>query len=193
MKLDHTFKNSFDDLTDNQKAALKALVENCLDGMGGEHPLDLRDDEYTWAEPEDLVHAGWTKDAAKATFNELIDADAVQSGYEDGLNGDEMYAVATSAWEWLAHHWKRKFKPDYNHKPRRKPKPRKRGKGYGGRNNAIAQAFKRHCRELKVKPNTARARLRKFYRDTHTLGTSWEIPTAKRKLATFNAVIQGEK
>ena len=58
-------------LTTNELKATIALVKNCLAGMCGERPADLMDDPYTWAEPQDLIDAGWTKHEAAGTWGAL--------------------------------------------------------------------------------------------------------------------------
>ncbi len=59
------------DLTDNETRAALILVKSCLRGMGGNRPIDLDSDPYTWVAPEDLIAAGYSRHEAAGTWGAL--------------------------------------------------------------------------------------------------------------------------
>ncbi|UPT53354.1 hypothetical protein [Synechococcus phage Ssp-JY38] len=86
-------------LTDNEFHAAMILVNECLNGMGGQRPSDLEHDEYTWVDIDVLVAHGWSKEEAAGTFSAL---DAKGVVYE--ADTDQM-AMSTLAWKWLDTKW----------------------------------------------------------------------------------------
>ena len=59
-------------LTENQAAAMTALIKSCLNNMGGKNINDLMGDPFTWAYASDLVDAGWSQKQAEGTFGSLV-------------------------------------------------------------------------------------------------------------------------
>ena len=59
-------------LTENQAAAMTALIKSCLNNMGGKNINDLMGDPFTWVEASDLVDAGWSQKQAEGTFGSLV-------------------------------------------------------------------------------------------------------------------------
>jgi len=59
------------DLTPNEIKAARILVESCLRGMGGNTPLDLDNDPFTWVNIQDLMDAGYTQQQAAGFFSSL--------------------------------------------------------------------------------------------------------------------------
>lgn len=96
-------------LTDLEMKAARALVQSCLDGMGGEHPLDLEDDEYTWVEPSDLVTSlNISKHQAAGLFSSLSEKKFLfDMGEPFDAFGDPQahWVVATEGWRWIAKYW----------------------------------------------------------------------------------------
>lgn len=86
-------------LTANELKAAMVLVGSCLDGMGGDRPADLADDEYTWVDAKTLQAEGWTKGEANGTFGALKD-----KGFIVDYDKNE-WALSTEAWMWLDTQW----------------------------------------------------------------------------------------
>ena len=102
-----TATNPFN-LTDNEIKVAKLLVRLCLEGMGGKHPLDLEHDEYTWADPKDLVSYGYSKHEAAGYFSSLASKGfLMDSGDSTDIHGYPMvhWYVVTSGWKWVATIW----------------------------------------------------------------------------------------
>ena len=59
-------------LTENQAAAMTALIKTCLRNMGGENLAELQCDPHTWVDASDLVDAGWGQKEAEGTFGSLV-------------------------------------------------------------------------------------------------------------------------
>ena len=78
-------------LTQNQAAAMTALIKSCLGEIDGKTLADLQYDPFTWVNTEDLVDAGWGRKEAEGTFGSLVAADLI---YEAD---DNMFAL-TSDW-----------------------------------------------------------------------------------------------
>lgn len=70
-------------LTPNEQSAALVLLQECLNGMGGNVPADLEGDEYTWCDATALVKNGWTKESAAGTFSALAKKGVVIE-YEPG-------------------------------------------------------------------------------------------------------------
>lgn len=70
-------------LTPNEQAAALVLLQECLNGMGGEVPADLEGDEYTWCEASTLDKNGWTPKEAAGTFASLM-VKGIISDYDEG-------------------------------------------------------------------------------------------------------------
>lgn len=87
------------ELTENEfHAAMVLVLNDCLNGMGGERPLDLDNDPYTWVYADTLVKFGWSKESAAGTFASL---DAKGVIYAEG---DES-TLSTNAYRWLDTKW----------------------------------------------------------------------------------------
>lgn len=65
--------NKTEALTENEAAAVVALINSCLHGMGGKVRSDLDGDPFTWVSVDDLIQAGWDKNPARGTFASLVD------------------------------------------------------------------------------------------------------------------------
>lgn len=87
------------ELTANETRAALILVKSCLEGMGGNRPIDLDSDPFTWVVPEDLITAGYSKHEAAGTWGALMD-----KGLIDDC-GDNEYALSTEAYRWLDTIW----------------------------------------------------------------------------------------
>lgn len=85
-------------LTANELAAARVLVQECLNGMGGKRPSDLDNDPYTWCYADTLIAAGWSKEAAAGTYGSLA-----EKGFIDlDKDGD---AVTTDAYQYMDTIW----------------------------------------------------------------------------------------
>ncbi|ARJ66130.1 hypothetical protein WV31_10870 [Magnetospirillum sp. ME-1] len=91
------------DLTPNELSAAFALVEACLEEMGGKRPSDLERDEFTWISVRTLCETGlWTWPQAKGTLSSLDKKGFVQIE----MDGDrEASFVTTDGWRWLDTVW----------------------------------------------------------------------------------------
>ena len=85
-------------LTANETKAALALVTNCLGIIGRERPADLEYDRHTWAYPEVLLKAGWSRHEAAGTWSALVEKSVVQR-YDDD------YVLADWAWRYLDTIW----------------------------------------------------------------------------------------
>ena len=85
-------------LTENQKAAMTALIKVCLNNMGGSDLNDLQGDPYTWVDASDLVAAGWDQKQAEGTFGSLVAAGLI---YEDEVNVGQILYALTQDWDEL--------------------------------------------------------------------------------------------
>ena len=59
-------------LTENQTAAMTALIKSCLENMGGADLAELQCDPFVWVDASDLVEAGWGQKEAEGTFGSLV-------------------------------------------------------------------------------------------------------------------------
>ena len=90
-------------LTTNETDAALALVADCLSHMGGNRPMDLENDPFTWVDPDVLIDAGWSRHEAAGTWNALLDKSVI---YSYGVNeGIEESALVDTAWRWLDTIW----------------------------------------------------------------------------------------
>ena len=87
-------------LTPNEERAALVLVQSCLDGMGGQRPIDLDDDPFTWVWPDVLIDNGWTRHETAGTWNALLDKGII---YEYDEND---YVLSDDAYLWLDTIWK---------------------------------------------------------------------------------------
>ena len=71
-------------LTQNQTAAMTALIKSCLRNMGGKNLADLQCDPFVWVDASDLVESGWGQKEAEGTFGSLVSTGIVYH-YEDDL------------------------------------------------------------------------------------------------------------
>ena len=92
--------------TPNEKLAALHLVDECLDGMGGDRPMDLEDDPFTWCHPEVLTSMGWSKHEAAGTYGALAEKGALyiekDVSYHDGAWTD---IISDDLYEWAESHW----------------------------------------------------------------------------------------
>lgn len=89
------------DLTPNEQAAALVLLQECLAGMGGSHPDDLKDDPYIWCSAETLQQHGWGRAEAAGTYGALI-AKGIVTQHKgepcDALDGWEKVATLWDRW-----------------------------------------------------------------------------------------------
>ena len=92
--------------TQNEKLAALHLVNECLDGMGGDRPLDLEDDTFTWCHVDVLTSQGWSKHEAAGTYGALFEKGAIwiekDVNYHDGAWTDIIY---NDLYRWAESHW----------------------------------------------------------------------------------------
>jgi len=92
------------ELTENELRAAFVLVGWCLKNMGGKRPADLDDDPFTWAYPDTLIEAGWSKKAAAGTWRTLLTKGVVEwYGWNEG--GWDEFIVCDPFWQWLDTVW----------------------------------------------------------------------------------------
>ena len=79
-------------LTENQTAAMTALIKSCLENMGGADLAELQCDPYTWVDASDLVDAGWGQKEAEGTFGSLVAEGLIymDEGFALTQNWDEL-------------------------------------------------------------------------------------------------------
>ena len=79
-------------LTENQAAAMTALIKTCLRNMGGENLAELQCDPHTWVDASDLVDAGWGQKEAEGTFGSLVAEGLIymNDGFALTQNWDEL-------------------------------------------------------------------------------------------------------
>jgi DNA-binding Xre family transcriptional regulator len=94
-------------LTENELRAAFVLVGWCLKNMGGKRPADLDDDPFTWAYPDTLIEAGWSKEAAAGTWGALLDKGVV-AFYDRNAGGWDEFCVCDPFWQWLDTVWDEK-------------------------------------------------------------------------------------
>lgn len=96
-------------LTEAEFAVARILVGECLDGMGGSRPADLEHDEYTWADPQDLVKGhGYTRHQAAGFFSSLSEKGFIEDyGDEKDMFGRPQahWVVTTKGWKWMDTVW----------------------------------------------------------------------------------------
>ena len=85
-------------LTQNQAAAMTALIKSCLGEIGGKTLADLQHDPFTWVNAGDLVDAGWGRKEAEGTFGSLVAANLI---YEAD---DNMFALISDWAELSKYH-----------------------------------------------------------------------------------------
>lgn len=90
-------------LTTNETDAALALVADCLSQMGGNRPMDLENDPFTWTYPDVLIDAGWNRHEAAGTWSALLNKSVVCShGVNEGI---EEWTLTDQAWRWLDTIW----------------------------------------------------------------------------------------
>ena len=87
-------------LTTNEEQAALVLVQSCLDGMGGQRPIDLDDDPFTWVWPDVLLDNGWTRHEAACTWNALLDKGVIYQ------HDEKDYVLSDDAYRWLDTIWR---------------------------------------------------------------------------------------
>lgn len=66
--------HNYPQLTDKEKTALKGIIEEALDNMGGKEPKDLHNDNYSWFSRRDLTaRTGFSKHEAAGLMSSLAD------------------------------------------------------------------------------------------------------------------------
>lgn len=94
------------DLTELETKAAVTLVQCCLDGMGGKRPSDLEDDEYTWADPVDLVsQMGISRHQSAGLFSSLSNKGFICDYGEDDSSQKYNWYVTTAGWRWVDTIW----------------------------------------------------------------------------------------
>ena len=87
-------------LTTTEEQAALVLVQSCLDGMGGQRPIDLDDDPFTWVWPDVLLDNGWTRHEAAGTWNALLDKGVIYQ------HDEKDYVLSDDAYRWLDTIWR---------------------------------------------------------------------------------------
>jgi hypothetical protein len=87
------------DLTPNELKAARVLVQECLNGMGGDRPSDLDNDPYTWCDAADLIAAGWSKEAAAGTYGSLGEKGFIFIDGEGDHVTDAGYRFMDTIWD----------------------------------------------------------------------------------------------
>ena len=87
-------------LTTNEEQAALVLVQSCVDGMGGQRPIDLDDDPFTWVWPDVLLDNGWTRHEAAGTWNALLDKGVIYQ------HDEKDYVLSDYAYRWLDTIWR---------------------------------------------------------------------------------------
>lgn len=85
-------------LTDNELKALVALVQCCLDGMGGSRPADLEDDPYTWCDVLDLERYGYNKYEAAGTYGALAEKGLIWIDDDGDIVQDASWRALDANW-----------------------------------------------------------------------------------------------
>lgn len=102
----HLSTNPFN-LTNAEAKVALILVNECLAGMGGDRPADLEHDEYTWADPKDLIACGYTKHQAAGFFSSLKEKGFLECWDDTNVFGKatKVWVVATKGWQWMDTVW----------------------------------------------------------------------------------------
>ena len=98
-------RDEMKNLTDNEIKALMIFVTSCLNGMGGQRPSDLENDEYTWIGLEDLTRAGYNRHEASGTMGALVEKGLIHDSGDPEDDGTAVYVLATKTWKWLDTKW----------------------------------------------------------------------------------------
>lgn len=62
------------ELTIKEQKAFQAIVDNALEGMGGNEPKDLHDDNYSWFKRQDITErTGFNKHEASGLMASLME------------------------------------------------------------------------------------------------------------------------
>ena len=92
--------------TQNEKLAALHLVDECLEGMGGDRPMDLESDPFTWCHVDVLTSQGWSKHEAAGTYGALAEKKAIfiekDVSDHDGAWED---TIRTDLYHWAESHW----------------------------------------------------------------------------------------
>ena len=94
--------------TENEKRAALCLVAECLYAMGGERPMDLEDDKFTWCHVSVLVDAGWSKHEAAGTYGSLESKGALDIDRDpNNFFGAEAWVdtIRDELYQWAESHW----------------------------------------------------------------------------------------
>ena len=93
--------------TENEKLAALHLVDECLSGMGGDRPMDLEDDPFTWCHAEVLTYVGWSKHEAAGTYGALAEKGAIHIEKDVSYHeeGSWMDTISHNLYEWAESHW----------------------------------------------------------------------------------------
>lgn len=67
-------------LTENQNKAMNALIQICLETVGGKVVADFADEYWNIVDASDLVVAGWSQKEAEGTFGSLVAAGLIEEG-----------------------------------------------------------------------------------------------------------------
>ena len=93
--------------TENEKRAALYLVADCLNGMGGERPMDLEEDRFTWCHVSVLVDAGWSKHEAAGTYGSLESKGALDIEHDTDCMGEGAWvdSIRDELYQWAEGHW----------------------------------------------------------------------------------------
>ena len=100
-----TFEEKKMELTDKEKKAFKAVVDNDLWGMGGDEPKDLFEDNYSWFSLWTISEAGFSKHEASGLMSSLdkkglvYEADTPDWAMTDPEGIDEAQKLFEAGWK----------------------------------------------------------------------------------------------
>lgn len=91
--------NILSTLTDGELKVARILVQECLNGMGGERPADLDGDRYTWCWADTLIKKGYSRHEAAGFWSSLENKGIIYH-YErkDYVLNDEVWQSFDAIW-----------------------------------------------------------------------------------------------
>jgi len=93
--------------TKNEKLAALHLVDDCLGAIGGDRPMDLEDNPFTWTHVQVLTSRGWNKHEAAGTYGALAEKKAIyiETHVDDDCEGAYNDTIYDDLYEWAENHW----------------------------------------------------------------------------------------
>ena len=89
-----------DNLTEGELKALRVLIAECLECMGGKRPADLENDPWTWCYADTLIEKGYSRHEAAGYFSSLSEKGVIEhyeTRREKGKRVEE-YVLNNDAW-----------------------------------------------------------------------------------------------